>query len=444
MTGLAAGCIGQLRRADSRTRVLLDAVDAALEAVAPDRLVIEALTRHEGGISMGGRPVPGDRVVVLAFGKAALGMCRGADRALGGLIDRGLVVSDREGEVPEWAELVVGGHPIPDEGSLRAAVAAIDLVEGVAPGELLLALASGGGSTLLEAPVNGLSLDDVRDLNDRLLRSGAPIEIMNQVRRGASRVKGGRLAARCDGKVATLVISDVGRDPAVVASGPTVAIRTAGHDIADILDRFSIGGPAAERARRSSGSLNAARAGPASRPEDAALTLADGSTAGKAAVDHLTGARLPARLSDHRLTGPVAGAVRHALRSTPEGEVGVMYGETTVEVTGNGRGGRNQHAALIAALEISGTSHRFLAFGTDGVDGPTDAAGGYVDGATVTDPDHARRYLARCDSYPYLHESGALLRTGSTGTNVADLWIVDKSGQSHPHPRGAARYPDRR
>ena len=443
MTDLAAGCFGRLRRADSRTRVLLDAVDAALEAVAPEPLVSEALVRSEGGVSVGGRPLPGDRVVVLAFGKAALGMCRGADRALGGLIDRGLVVSDREGEVPDWAELIVGGHPFPDEGSLRAGLAAIDLVEAVSPGELLLALVSGGGSALLEAPVDGLSLEDLRDLNDRLLRSGAPIEVMNRVRRGVSRVKGGRLAARCDGNVATLVISDVGRDPAVVASGPTVVTRSAGHDVAEILDRFSIGGPAAERARRSAKSTSAARARPASRP-DPALTLADGSTAAEAAVDHLTGAGLPARLADHRLTGPVAGAVRHALRSTPEGAVGVMFGETTVEVTGNGRGGRNQHAALIAAREISGTSHRFLAFGTDGVDGPTDAAGAYVDGATVTDPDLARRYLDLCDSHPYLDESGTLLRTGSTGTNVADLWIVDKSAPSQPRGRDGARYPPRR
>ena len=336
MTGLAAGCLGRLWRADSRTRVLLDAVDAALAAVAPDRLVDEALARREGDVSMGGRPLPGDRVVVLAFGKAALGMCRGADRVLGRLIDRGLVVSDREGEVPDWAELVVGGHPFPDEGSLQAALAAIDLVEGVAPAELLLALVSGGGSALLEAPVEGLSLEDVRDLNDRLLRSGAPIQAINRVRRGVSRVKGGRLAARCGGKVATLVISDVGRDPAVVASGPTVVTRSAGHDVAEILDRFSIAGPAAERARRSAKSTSAARARPTARP-DPALTLADGSTAGKAAVDHLTGAGLPARPADGRLTGPVAGAVRHALRSTPGGHGGC-------HVRGDHRGGDGKRA----------------------------------------------------------------------------------------------------
>ena len=97
-------------------------------------------------------------------------------------------------------------------------------------------------------------------------------------------------------------------------------------------------------------------------------------------------------------------------------------------MTGQGRGGRNQHAAVAAGVEIAGSTHRFLAVGTDGVDGPTDAAGGYVDGRTVTDPDVARRHLAGCDSYPYLERAGALLRIGKTGTNVADVWIVDKSG----------------
>ena len=425
--GLATARLGDLRSADlGATRRLLEAADAALEAVEPARLVREALIRRKDGVMVGAGLVPAKRVAVLAFGKAALGMSRAADEALGSLVSRGLVVTDEAGEVPKWAELIVAGHPIPDRESVRGAHAAIALAEAVESDELLLALVSGGGSALLESPAEGLSLDDTRDLNDRLIRSGAPIEVINGVRQAVSRVKAGRLAGRCRGRVATLVVSDVGSDPAVVASGPTVAAPTTALDISDVFDRFSIGGRAAERARRSARSTARTRR---VRPfTDRALILADGVTAGKAAARYLSEAGLKADLSDDPLAGQACQAVRCALASTPEGSARVLVGETIVEVTGRGRGGRNQHAAVAAGLEIAGTPYRFLAVGTDGVDGPTDAAGGCVNGTTVTDPDVARRHLDGCDSYPYLERVGALLRTGKTGTNVADLWIVDKSG----------------
>ena len=425
--GPAAARLGDLRTADpAATLRLLEALDAALDAVEPARLVREALIRREDSVVVDGEPLAALRVAVLAFGKAAVGMSRAADQALGSLISGGLVVTDEAGDVPGWAELIVAGHPIPDGESVRAAHAAIALIDRVAPGELLLALVSGGGSALLEAPSDGLNLDDVRDLNDRLIRSGAPIEVINGVRQAVSKVKAGRLAARCRGNVATLVVSDVGGDPAVVASGPTVAAPRTALDVSEVFERFSIRGPAAERARRSARTPAVAgrersRAGPA-------LILADGITAGRAAAGYLTDAGLEAELGEDPLSGPACEAVGRALAATPEGTVRVLAGETTVEVTGQGRGGRNQHAAVAAGVEIAGSAHRFLAVGTDGVDGPTDAAGGYVDGRTVTDPEVARRHLAGCDSYPYLERAGALLRIGKTGTNVADVWIVDKSG----------------
>ncbi len=427
MTDLAAGRLDDLRSSHpAAARRLLGAVDAALEAAAPDRLVREALSRSEGGVLVGGEPIPAEGAVVLAFGKAALGMSRGAGQVLGSFISRGLVVTDEAGDAPEWAELIVSGHPIPDRHSVRAAHAAIALAEGMGRGEMLLSLASGGGSALMEAPAAGLTLDDLQDLNDRLIRSGAPIGAINEVRRAVSKVKGGRLAAGCRGRVVTLIVSDAGRDPAVVASGPTVPPPPSEAGPAELLDRYSIGGRAADLIRASD-----RPAAPSVQEPPAAhraLILADGFTAGRAAARHLSEAGLEAVLDPVPLAGQAREAVRRALAATPEGTARVLVGETTVEVTGRGRGGRNQHAALAAAIEIAGTSHRFLAFGTDGIDGPTDAAGGCVDGATVNDPAPARRHLNECDSYPYLEQAGALLRTGRTGTNVADLWIVDKSG----------------
>ena len=425
--GLAAGRMDDLRATDlAATRRLLEAVDAALQAVEPTRLVREALVRSEDGVLVDGNLLPTNGVALLAFGKAALGMSRGAERALGSLISRGLVVSDEAGEVPGWAELIVAGHPIPNDESMRAAHSAITLAESVRPDELLVALVSGGGSALVEAPADGLSLDDVRDLNARLIRSGAPIEVINRVRQAVSRVKAGRLADRCRGRVVTLVVSDVGSDPSVVASGPTVASPTVALDIAEVFDRFAIGGRTAGRVRNLV-QRSPARTGRERPFTDPALILADGFTAGSAAARYLSETGLESRIGPDPLVGQACEAVRRALDATPEGTATVLVGETTVEVTGGGRGGRNQHAALAAAMEIAGTSHRFLAIGTDGVDGPTDAAGGCVDGATVADSEVALRHLDGCDSYPYLEKAGALLRTGRTGTNVADLWIVDKS-----------------
>lgn len=421
--GPAESRSGDLRSADpSATRRLLGAVDAALAAVEPTRLVREALDPSRSGVLVVGDPVRARTVAVLAFGKAAVGMIHGADQAIGPLVSRGLVVTDEAGEVPAWAELIVAGHPKPDEGSVRGARAAIAMAEGMGPDDLFVVLVSGGGSALLEAPVEGLSLEDLRDLNDRLLRSGAPIGVMNRVRRAVSVVKGGRLGERCRGRLATLVVSDVGSDPAVVASGPTVPPSSTAPDIPEILDRYSIAGPAAERARRSATTgMGRIRSGPA-------LILADCFTAGAAATRYLDRAGLDVSLRSDPLEGPAERAAVRAVASTREGKARVLVGETTVEVTGSGRGGRNQHAAVVAGIEIAGSRHRFLAVGTDGVDGPTDAAGGCVDGRTVSDTREARRRLDNCDSHPYLGSVGGLLRIGKTGTNVADLWIVDKSG----------------
>lgn len=437
--GLAAGQLKYLRSSDpGAAGRLLAAADAALAAVEPARLVRRALARRRGGIRVGGAFLAAEGVAVLAFGKAAVGMSRGADQSLGPLISRGLAVSGEAGEAPGWAELIVAGHPIPDRESVRAGRAALSLAESTGPDEVLLCLVSGGGSALLEMPAEGLDLDDLRYLNDRLIRSGAPIEAVNRVRRVASQVKGGKLAARCPGRTVTLVISDVGRDPAVVASGPTVTSSAAsgessasGKEAAGVLDRFGVDGRAADHIRRLEQTRPPRLSRPADggqAPADPALVLADCFTAGRAAVRFLSEAGLEAELRPVPLTGRTTDAVRRALAAAPEGRVQVLVGETAVEVAGGGRGGRNQHAALAAALEIAGGPHRFLAFGTDGIDGPTDAAGGLVDGGTVTRPGPARRALEACDSYPCLEAAGGLLRTGSTGTNAADLWIIDKTG----------------
>ena len=416
---------------------LLGAADAALAAVEPARLTERSLAREADGIRVrdpsgdgNDRLVKASGTAVLAVGKSARGMARGAHSALGNFISRGLVTSDAPGPVPEWAEQATGDHPVPGPGSLAAGRAALDLVENVQEGEVLLALISGGGSALLEHPRPGAALQDIRALNGRLLKSRAPIADVNRLRGALSEMKGGRLAARCRGQVITLAVSDVESDPAVISSGPTVRPSlTERPPLADLLGEYRIGGPLADRILRLAAERpSAAEIGQARNwGEDVTKVLADGRTAGRAAVDYLVGAGVTADLFPDRWAGDAMQAAEKALE-IPEGGARVFWGETTLDVTGRGRGGRNQQAALTAALRLASTPHRFLAFGTDGVDGPTDAAGALVDGETAPDPAAARDHLARFDAYPFLERAGALLKTGRTGCNVADLWIADKTG----------------
>lgn len=434
-----SGLIDEINVADREAAArLLGAADAALAAVEPARLTRRALAREPDGIRVrdpAGHPetlVKASGAAVLAVGKSARGMARGADLALGDFITRGLVVSDAPGPVPEWAERATGDHPVPGPGSLAAGRAALDLAENVREGEVLLALISGGGSALLEHPRPGATLQDVRALNSRLLKSRAPIADINRLRGALSEVKGGRLAVRCRGRVITLAVSDVESDPATIASGPTVRPSRPEHPhlpLEALLEEYRIDGPLADRILRlAAGGPSAAKAGQARNwGEDVKVVLADGRTAGRAAVDYLVGAGAAADLFPDPWTGDAMHAAEKAL-AIPEGGARVFWGETTLEVTGRGRGGRNQQAALTAALRLASTPHRFLAFGTDGVDGPTDAAGALVDGETAPDPTAARDHLARFDAYPFLERAGALLKTGRTGCNVADLWIADKTG----------------
>lgn len=414
---------------------MLAAADAGLAAVRPAGLVEEALAREPGGVRADGRLVKCRGMAVLAVGKAARGMAEGADRALGDVISRGLAVADQPGPVPRWARLAVGDHPLPGAGSAGAGRAAVDLVETVQKDEVLLALISGGGSALLEYPRAGVGLEDIRALNRGLLRSRAPIESINRLRTALSDVKGGRLARRCRGRIITLVISDVEGDPATVSSGPTVLPPPpgeAGPSLESLLLEYGIDRALGELIRKVSARREDAPLGRVrSWGEDVTAVLADGEDAGRAAADFLTGAGLEAELHPDRWTGNTMRAAEAALEATPEGAARVFRGETTLRVTGGGRGGRNQQAALAAAIRLAGTPYRFLAVGTDGVDGPTDAAGAVVDGATAggTGAGAARRHLERCDAYPFLEKAGALLKPGRTGVNVADLWIADKTGR---------------
>ena len=331
---------------------------------------------------------------ILAVGKAAGAMARAALERFPG-IPALVVTKDGHGDgLPEGVELIEAAHPVPDARSLHGGRALREAVEAMAPGSALLLLVSGGASALAEDPVEGKTLEDLTALNRRLLAQGLDIAAMNTERRKLSRIKGGGLLSHFRGaKVRVLAISDVpGDDLAVIGSGIGTAPPAPAFDYnAQIVASNAIA--------RAAAAAEAGARGIAVLAEEEAL---------------------------HDDLGALAAGLGPQLRAMGRGAM-ILGGEPTVVLPETpGRGGRNQALALALAREIAGEQNLTLVVGgTDGTDGPTDAAGGIVDGHTWGPG--AEAALAAADSGSYLEARGALLITGPTGTNVMDLLIALRS-----------------
>lgn len=399
------------------------------------------------------------RVRLAAFGKAALPMAGVAERHLerqGVEVEAGVVVVP-EGypaslpshlAAPRRAEVLAGGHPVPTEASLEAGREVRALAEASTVEDLLLMLISGGGTALCVALAEGLSLEDARATYRLLLESGADIHAMNAVRKHLSRLGGGQLAqATRPAEGVALVVSDVpGDDLSVIASGPTVPDPTTFADAVAVLRDAGVwhAVPEGVRAHLARGQSGAVVETP--KPGDPLFeavrtrlvgTNRDALTAARAAAEErgyavqvdpepLTG---EARVAGRRLARRALAAARRRAPQNPP-QCRLQGGETTVAVHGSGTGGRNQELALAAALELDGADApvALLSGGTDGIDGPTDAAGAVVTPATAgrarqagLDPE---AHLEKNDAHPLLDAAGALVRTGPTHTNVMDLSAV--------------------
>jgi glycerate 2-kinase len=379
---------------------------------------------------------------LIAAGKAAPAMARAALDVLGSRICSGLVVGVESSALPAPLEGIVGGHPMPSPASEDAGKRALAIAETAGADEELLVLLSGGASALMAAPADGLTLDHKRRTTDTLLRAGADIHALNTVRKHLSRIKGGRLAACSPGRCRTLAISDVvGDDLSFIASGPTVPDPTTFEDALDVLRRF--GGVdaypppvAAHLTRGVTGKLPETP-----KPGDPRLARAASAVIG-GRRDAMSGATDLARTLGYHVVvrdAPVVGEAREAAHShVQDVEVAaraaerpicvVSSGETTVRVHGSGRGGRNQEFALAAVDLVSSLGTVVAAsIGTDGIDGPTDAAGAVVDSMTRV---RARMsglnpadFLRDNNAYAFFAALGDLIHTGPTGTNVGDLQV---------------------
>jgi hydroxypyruvate reductase len=426
-------------------------IRASLTAVDADRLVRIAISASDVSRALQAAAA----VDVVAAGKAAGPMLSAfvaaAPRPLRHAVGMAAEPSPPLAPGVRWHRTV---HPVPDERSVAAARDALDVAHGAGADDLLVVLLSGGASSIMALPVDGVTLADKQQTSKHLLSLGAEIHDLNTVRKHLSAIKGGRLAAAHPGSTMTFALSDViGNDVSSIGSGPTVPDETTYADALAVLDKY--GGrehypaPVVEHLLR--GARGAVPETP--KPSDARLTRSVASVIGgiRTAMDGARAAAEALGYVVHMIDEPVTGEARDAARdliqyvgripppghdpssggSAVQGLCIIAGGETTVRTAGTGKGGRNQEFALALARGLDRMGPRVVAasVGTDGVDGPTDAAGAIVDSTTVRRATDAGagdidRYLHEHNSYMFFDQLGDLIRTGPTGTNVGDLQVI--------------------
>jgi len=410
--------------------------DAALVAADPSR----AVDRHLARIDFSRFK----NIYVLGAGKAGASMALACERVLGRRITAGLL-NVKYGHIAATnrIELNECGHPEPDEQGMEGAERIAAIAAQAQRGDLVLCLISGGASALLPLPARPVTLDEKRELTRLLLAAGADIHEMNAVRKHLSRIKGGELARlAAPARVESLLLSDVvGDNLDVIGSGPTAPDASTFADAAAALKRYGIWrrAPKAVRVRIERGLRSEIPETP--KPGDAIFRCVRNTVIGSNRLA-LAAAAARARELGYRtliLSSEIVGETReiarmHAAILREAAHTGhpvkapaciISGGETTVTLKGDGLGGRNQEFVLAAAIDLADLPNAVvLSAGTDGTDGPTDAAGAIADGATLARKPDARQYLDNHDSYHYFDSIGDLVKTGPTHTNVMDVRIM--------------------
>lgn len=393
----------------------------SIRKVLPDEAVAQALT---------GKAFTSGRIFVVAAGKAAWQMAKAAEYILGECIDSGVVVTKYDhvkGEIPRM-KCFEAGHPVPDENSFIGTQAALDMVKDLQSGDTVLFLLSGGGSALFEKPL--IPQDELADITKQLLACGADIVEMNTIRKRLSAVKGGKFAKICEpANVYSIVLSDILGDPLdMIASGPAYPDSATCEKALAIVEKYRL-----KLSPQALALLNQETPKVLENVE----TIITGSVKNlcRAAADACRELGYePMILTDQlaceaREAGAFLAAIAKSHQDSKKSLAFLAGGETVVHLTGNGKGGRNQELALAAADGIAGLKGTAVfSVGSDGTDGPTDAAGGYSDGQTKAALAEAGvniyQVLQENDAYHALEKSGGLIMTGATGTNVNDVAVV--------------------
>jgi glycerate 2-kinase len=424
---------------------------AALRAVDPGEAIRTQVRREGDQLFVADRMYDlhqYDTLSVIGVGKAGAAMASAVEALLGDRVRGGhIIVKYGHGGPVTQVTVHEAGHPIPDEAGVQATRTLIDFVTGRGPRELLICLLSGGGSALSPAPVEGITLAEKQEVTRLLLACGATIHEINALRKHISRIKGGQLARlACPATLITLVLSDVVGDPLdVIASGPTVPDTSTFADCLEILRKYRLTDtvPIAIRRHLEAGVSGAIPETP--KPGDPVFSRTQTVIIGRN-LQALEAASRQAMALGYQpliLSSSIEGETRevakvHAAIAREVVASGLPIaapacilsgGETTVTLRGHGKGGRNQEFALALALDIDNIPGiAILSGGTDGTDGPTDAAGAIADWTTYSRAEqlglHPRQALENNDAYPFFEHLGDLLITGPTQTNVMDVRIM--------------------
>ena len=388
------------------------------------------------------------RIYLIGAGKASAAMARAGETILGDRIHDGLVITKYDHGVPlNWCRLMEAGHPLPDENGCRATSELLSLVSTAGPRDLIICMISGGGSALTPAPAKGIPLADKQEATRLLLACGSTIHEINTIRKHLSRMKGGQLCKNAHGaRMVSLILSDViGDNLDIIASGMTTADTGTFEDCRKILNRHSLWDtvPTSVRRHIEAGIIGNIFETP--KPGDTLFNGVDNHIIGSisdalnAAEKEAVKAGFHPMVLSSMIQGEagevakvlcsVAGEVKLANRPVPRPGCVLSGGETTVVVKGKGTGGRNMELALAAGIAMKDMPNTvMLSAGTDGTDGPTDAAGAFAHGSTLTRAVarglSAEKFLADNNSYAFFHELGDLFIIGPTRTNVMDMQIL--------------------
>jgi len=429
-----------------------DIFEAGLRAVDPEKAIYNSLRLEAGALLFeGGSLDLGkiDRIFVIGGGKAGGLMAKAVENLLGDRISSGVInVLEGTEDAISLDRICLNGasHPVPSQSGVKGVKQMLELTERLSEDDIVITLISGGGSALMPLPMEGISLDDLQDVTGKLLRSGATINELNAVRKHLSGFKGGRLARHCSpAYVLSLILSDVINDPLdTIASGPTAPDDSTYVDAFGVLEKYGFFDEMPEQVK------SCIRAGiKGELPETPKrgdivfnhvynVLVANNSIAAKAAKRKAEDLGYNSMVLSTSIEGEarqvgvyvsdIAKEIIKDDRPQRKPAAIILGGETTVTVKGSGTGGRNLELALSASLSLDCISCLIATLGTDGIDGPTEAAGAFIDGTTLKRADQKEldpvMYLENNDSYSFFREIGDIIITGPTGTNVNDLALI--------------------
>ena len=433
------------------TSIALDSVESALEAINPEKIIERKVLLQDNFLTIDNLSFDinsFNNIYVISVGKASILMYSGIQQILDSKINKGLIISPFSSDVTfKNAEIFISDHPIPSKKSILASNKIIELIKLATDRDLILFLISGGGSSLIALPDPNLTLNDKIIVNNLLLSSGANIRELNSVRKHLSQIKGGNLIKNSrNSTIISLIISDIVGDPVdCIASGITSPDYSTYQDAINVLTRYDLWDKIPLDAKKilTKGINGEIKETP--KPFDPIfnkvhnIVIANPYTTCSEVVEYLKTKNINTKILTSKLEGDSSDmSLMFSLlcKSISENNLPlskpcalIIAGEITVKVKGTGKGGRHQEAALVSSMKISGLRDIALVFiGTDGIDGFTDSAGSIIDGDTLINSEkmgiEAKTYLANNDSHSFFKETGGLIFTGFTGTNLCDLWLA--------------------